>query len=197
MFRIINKKRAEVFFIALLCFLPQINSVNATDAISNQQQSESAPEETSQYGRLVGRWSVQDFGLSAEGEWQEGPGADWHFYWILGGTAIQDDWISPGLNKPAPERGRQLGTNIRIYNPRLEQWEMAWASNTGAKVDTFTATADDQNIVMRGIFNGIDSRITFHDITGQHFSWKLEQKQKETDDWKEIYRIEADREGKS
>ena len=152
-------------------------------------QSERAPAETAQFGQLVGNWRIRDYGLDAEGNWQEGNGADWNFYWILDGTAIQDDWIAPSLDTEAPPQGRQYGTNIRIYNPAEKRWEMAWMANTGAKVDTFTAVMEDGALVMRGDYTGKPTRIQFFDITAQRFSWKMEQ---QTDsEWKTVYRIEA------
>ncbi len=38
---------------------------------------------------------------------------------------------------------------------------MAWASVKGQKVDTFTAVEQDRQIIMSGLFNGQNSRITF------------------------------------
>ena len=174
-------------------WLPSVLVSANTDNPKRQQQSAKAPAETVQYGQLVGNWKVRQYGLDNKGEWKEGGSADWNFYWILGGAAIQDDWIAPSLKDPAPESGRQLGTNIRIYNPKLKQWEMAWASNTGAKVDTFTAVEKDGSIVMRGIYTGVETRITFYDINQKTFSWKMETQTKETGTWKEVYRIEAKR----
>ncbi len=190
--RKIIQKLSRLILTTSIPMLASIAISNASEQINTQQQSVKAAAETSQFGRLVGRWKIQDYGLNAEGEWQQGNGADWNFYWILAGNAIQDDWIAPGMDKPAPENGRQYGTNIRIYNPQLKQWEMAWASNTGAKIDTFTASLEDQNMVMRGLFNGTDSKITFFEISDNHFSWKLEQ-QNTAEAWVEVYRIEAER----
>ena len=148
----LNNQR-NIWVLALLCCLC-LSRAGATDSINVQQQSASAPPATSQFGRLVGKWKIRDFAPGADGSWNELGGADWNFYWILGGAAIQDDWISPGMDSPAPVAGRQFGTNIRIYNPKLERWEMAWASNTGAKVDTFLATHEDGSLVMKGLYNG-------------------------------------------
>jgi hypothetical protein len=158
-----------------------------------QKLSSKAPPQTAQFGQLVGQWKIADFYLDKKGQWQPSNGADWHFYWILGGSAIQDDWVSPSMDKPEPKAGRQFGTNIRIFNPKLDRWEMAWAANNGAKVDTFVATAQEGALVMTGVFNGSDSRITFYDITNKQFFWRLEQKNKKTNEWKETYRIEGTR----
>ena len=181
--------------VALYCVEPKTvyakTITQESNRIDSQQQSTRAPLQTSQFGQLVGKWKVKDYTLNSDGKWLEGSGANWNFYWILGGTAIQDDWISPSLDKPAPVKGRQFGTNIRIYNPKLNQWDMAWASNSGAKVDTFSAKAKDQQLIMRGLFNGKDSQITFFNIKPAQFSWKLEQKDKTSDSWSEVYRIEA------
>lgn len=181
-------KRLSKFF---LLFSVLYSGQLSADSIHTQTQSDKAPPETSQFGQLVGKWAISDSGLNAEGKWQDGNGADWNFYWILGGTAIQDDWISPGMDTPKPEAGRQYGTNIRIYNPKTSQWEMAWAANTSSRVDNFAATWVEDKLVMTGQPGGTETRITFYNITDQQFSWKMERLIE--DQWKEIYRIQAQR----
>ncbi len=173
------------------------DSVSANDitnsTIKQQSINLSAPPESYHFGRLVGEWKITDWSVDAKGKRQDGPGANWNFYWILGGTAIQDDWISPGYDKPAPEKGRQFGTNIRIYNPKTKQWEMAWMSNSGAKLDTFKATGSEKDMVMRGFYNGAETKITFYDIGANRFSWKMEKQAQATAKWTLVYRIEARR----
>ena len=159
--------------------------------INIQEMSNNAPPQTMHYGRLVGKWEIKDASLGKDGKWQTGPGANWNFYWILGGSAIQDDWISPGYKTPTPAKGRQYGTNIRIFNPKTEQWEMAWAANSGKKIDTFKATSDDKSMVMNGIYNNQPTRITFFDITEQRFSWKMEKQDAKTKEWQAVYKIEG------
>ena len=152
-----------------------------------------AAPETMQFARLVGEWKITDYSLDQNGEWQQGPGADWNWYLILNGFAVQDDWISPPLADPEPEAGRQFGTNIRIYNPAENRWDLAWASNNGQQVDTFVAVADGDDVVMTGIFGGRPSRITFFDITDTTFDWRLEFQNPEDETWAEVYRIHGDR----
>ncbi|MCJ8268158.1 MAG: hypothetical protein MJK04_02035 [Psychrosphaera sp.] len=174
-------------------FILTSTRVNAENLTHTQKQSEKAPAQTSQLAGLIGNWKIDDYFLNKEGKWVFAGGAQWKFYWILGGTAIQDDWIAPAPDKPAPKAGRQYGTNIRIFNPKLKRWEMAWASNTGGKIDTFNAVAQGESVVMSGFFNGADSRITFYDIKKDRFSWKLEQQIKDSGKFKEIYRIKGSR----
>jgi len=143
--------------------------------------------------QLLGHWQISDQSLDANGDWQPGPVADWHFYPILNGHAIQDDWISPPASEAEPANGRQYGTNIRIYNPQQQRWELAWASVKGQQIDTFEATEQQGRIVMTGEFNGRSSRITFFAITAASFHWKLEFENPEDSSWQEVYRIQGQR----
>ena len=152
----------------------------------SQANEDPAPDA---FNKLIGEWAIEDSMLNKEGKWVSGPGADWSFYKILNGAAIQDDWISPSMDSPEPKQGRQYGTNVRIYNPQEKRWEMLWASNTGKKLEGFVATADGSKIVMRGDYNGADTRITFYAIEEQSFAWKMERIIDEQ--WKEIYRIKG------
>lgn len=152
-----------------------------------------APPETAQFGQLVGEWSIRDENRQPDGSWTEGAGADWNWYYVLDGYAVQDDWIAPIPNAPEGSPAMQYGTNLRIYNPQAEQWEMAWTSSTGPSVTTFTATQEGDSLVMRGIYAaGRPNRITFFDITEDTFEWKLEIQQPD-ESWQEFYRIHATR----
>lgn len=158
---------------------------------ANQTINPNAPNETQQFAQLLGKWQVKDFQLQKDGSWKPGKGADWNWYTILDGHAIQDDWISPSMGTKVENSQRQFGTNIRIYNPKLERWELAWASKFGQQVDTFTAKKVGNDLQMLGLFSGTDSKITFFEITPTSFRWKLETRKSETDKWLEVYRIEG------
>lgn len=162
------------------------------NSVAQTKQSNHQSNPLGLFAQLVGKWKIADQSLTKDGKWQAGNGADWNFYSILNGAAIQDDWISPSLSQPEPETGRQFGTNVRIYNAKKKQWEMAWASNTGQKIDTFTAVEKNGSIIMQGVFGGANTKITFYDIKTKRFSWKME-RQTDKDTWLEIYRIEGTR----
>ena len=153
-----------------------------------------APPETAQFGQLVGIWDITDETIQSDGSWQAGEGAEWIWHYILDGHAIQDDWIAPpryGATQSDTLR-RQYGTNLRIYDPVAQRWDLARISNTDKKLSTFTATAQgDSALVMRGTHaSGNDARITFFDMTDTRFEWKLEFAQ-EDGSWLEVYRIHA------
>jgi hypothetical protein len=172
--------------------------ITMVSLIATAQEKQVTQSVTNPFAKLVGEWSIRDYTLTKTGEWQELNGADWNFYWILDGAAIQDDWIAPSLSKPAPEAGRQLGTNIRIFNPKTSEWEMAWISNGGKKLENFSAKNVDDTVVMSGDYQGVPTRITFYDIRKAQFSWKMERPKKDakgeyTSDWRTIYKIEGTR----
>jgi hypothetical protein len=140
------------------------------------------------FNQLIGNWEIQDWSLDEKGNWQPSQGADWNWYKILDGNAIQDDWISPSMDVKTEKR--QFGTNIRIYNPKKSQWEMAWMASTGQKLDTFTAIEDSKKVVMSGFYAGANSKITFFNIKENSFDWKLELEQADKS-WLEVYRIKG------
>jgi hypothetical protein len=146
--------------------------------------------ENSLFNSLIGNWRIEDETLSANGQWLAGQGADWNWYKILDGNAIQDDWIAPSMSTKVEKGKRQFGTNIRIYNPEKGLWEMAWIASTGKKLDTFTAVEDSEKIVMSGFYAGADSKITFFNINNKSFEWKLELQQADKS-WLEVYRIKG------
>lgn len=136
-----------------------------------------APEGIEQYGQFVGTWTCTPASRQDDGsmkEFEARPSWVWHY--ALNGTAIQDIWI------PDPERSRPgatMGTNLRVYDPEADEWEMVWTTETLAGFQTFTAKMIDGEVVMRGDvetgpFPAHLARITFHNISEEHFDWKYE-----------------------
>lgn len=177
-------------FLILLFFFPTLSlAIKDTYTINPL-----ASVETKQYAPLLGNWEITDSSLDKEGKWQTGSGADWNWYTILNGQAIQDDWIQPSLDKKIEAGKRQYGTNIRIYNPEKGKWDQIWTSSGSKKFDQFTAIKKDGTIVMRGFYAGNESRITFFNIKTNSFDWKMEfQSKVDKSKWKEVYRIHGKR----
>ncbi len=159
-------------------------------AHANLKINKNAPAETKQYAPLLGQWSITDSSIDKDGNWIQGPGADWNWYTILDGNAIQDDWIQPPLDIEVEQGKRQYGTNIRIYNPKEKHWEQIWTSISGRKIDRFTAVGKDGTIVMRGFYANNEARITFYNLKENTFDWKMEFQSKTDENiWTEVYRI--------
>jgi hypothetical protein len=110
-----------------------------------------APPELPQLDRLVGIWEATQQVRNRNGSWsKKKTNADLIWYYVLNGHAIQDDWISPALDKTESGSSRIYGNNIRIYNPAKQQWEMAWIDMKSRKVANFTAVEEDNKIIMSG-----------------------------------------------
>jgi hypothetical protein len=158
-----------------------------------------APPETRQFGRFAGIWDVDMKIRQDDGSWPEkGFPAEWRFRYALDGWAIQDDWFAPPPDRPVEEGGRrQLGTNLRIYDPAAKHWDVAWISNTQQQLSTFEAVAEgDDGMVMTGLHaSGKPSRTTFYDVTDDSFDWRLELQGlgEDPEAWTEVARIHAER----
>ena len=159
--------------------------------------AEGASPELEHWAELIGQWSTEEESLKPDGSgWEPSRGADWEFSYAFGGWGIQDNYTSPPLDIGVDdERTRQRGTNLRIYNTALNKWVTTWLTTASPQPETFSATSDGQEIVMRSEAAnslGFHSRITFFDITESSFEWKLEWSQ-DQEKWKEVYRIHATR----
>jgi len=167
----------------------------AAEAFVAGRRNPGAPAETEQFGRLVGIWDVTMSIRQDDGTWprpEDALAAEWRFHYILDGWAVQDEWISPPWGTPVEEGIRQLGTNIRIYDPNEGAWDVAWISNTQQTLSTLTAKADGERIVMNGMHpSGKAQRVTFYDITDRTFDWTLELQGvgEDPDAWLELARI--------
>lgn len=127
-----------------------------------------APPETMQFGRFAGEWDATQVRRNPDGTWSdEKIHALWRWQFILDGNAIQDDWIKLEEGDRAV-----VGTNIRIFNPEEEQWQMAWIDTTNRRLATFTAVSEGDTMVMTGHnAQGRMVRNTFSNITGSSFDW--------------------------
>lgn len=152
-----------------------------------------APAEVKQYGALEGTWQCESTNRQPDGSWQEVPGvATWSWYYVLNGHAVQDVW------KPAAASG-SWGTNLRTFDAEKKQWNMVWVTQTQPEFDHYTATYSDGMIVMRGENPPRNTpahaaRITFFNMTEQHFNWTYEGTAPGTDTgWTEFSRMSCSR----
>lgn len=74
-------------------------------------------EKMSLYGWLIGDWRMDCTLFPDDGTTQRGAG-EICFRWALGGRAIQDVWILPGVF---------YGTTLRIYDAVLDAWRIIWS----------------------------------------------------------------------
>lgn len=161
------------------------------------QPNPDAPAELKHWDKMIGKWRTTEEGLKPDGSgWQASNGADWHFYHTLNGWAVQDEYYSPPLDTEVDDPNkRQMGTNIRIFDPESKQWIMAWATKAGKRVDIYTATSTDNKIVMLGRpgNTGKYRRITFFDMQENSFEWTLEFSDDGETGWMTVYKIHGKR----
>ena len=154
-----------------------------------------APRETLQLGQLVGIWEARQVKRNRDGTWSnDTTRAEWRWYYILDGHAIQDDWIAFTAGSELAPATQAVGTNIRIYNPQEQQWYMAWIDKTSRRLATFTATNENGDVVMTGHnAQGRLIRNTFSNLTQQSFDWTQEWTQDEGQTWFAVARISCRR----
>lgn len=165
------RRTAIAFFSALL--LAGIASAHQAPAAGFGRLSPDAPPETAQFGFLVGEWSCETRAMRPDGSLQDGPGATWTGYYVLGGWAIQDDWTSVG-----PDGKPFRGTNVRSFNPKSGKWDNRWLPSGSLQWKYFEAEQVGDTMVMTG-GEGADSqgrrfvdRNTFYEIGERAWRWR-------------------------
>lgn len=155
-----------------------------------------APKETAQFAFLVGEWDCTTRSMMPDGKTFTEGKATWIGYFILGGWAIQDDWVQVGPNGQAFH-----GTNVRSYNPRTQKWDNRWLAAGTQQWKYYEATEVGDTMVMvggegedpRGRF--IDRNV-FHDITDDSWKWRKDRSWDGGETWFEgVGFIEAKRVG--
>lgn len=145
-----------------------------------------------QFGRYVGDWDIADQGLQPDGvTWKAGNGARWNFTCVGGGIAVQDFWMPNGAEGGPPPG---VGTNLRIYDAKAEQWEIAWTA-TGAPGFTHIRAKQntDGDVVMHFVSpeQNPPRRITFFTPTSEGWNWTMEMSRDGGETWFAVYKINA------
>ncbi len=145
-----------------------------------------------QFGRYIGDWDIVDQGLQPDGKtWKPGNGARWNFTCVGDGIAVQDFWM-PNRAEDSPPPG--VGTNLRIYDPKTEQWDIAWtATSTPGLAHIRAKQNQDGNIIMHWVSpeQTPPRRITFFEPCGDSWDWLLEMSFDEGESWRAVYKIKA------
>lgn len=120
-------------------------------------------EELMLFGRFVGAWDVDGAEIAPDGERTSWRG-EWHFAWALGGRAIQDVLIVPGL---------EYGTTIRFYDHEARNWQITWVTPVQRAVRRLVARPEGDDIVLEGVdLGGRLMRWSFSEITADSFLWQ-------------------------
>ena len=141
----------------------------------------------------MGVWDARQVSRNSDGSWSgDTIRADWIWRYVLGGHAVQDEWIVPPLSDHASPRFH--GVIIRIYSPGEKLWHIAWTDTRGRKFSQFTATGDSARIVMTGVdARGRLARNIFGEITLESFVWTKEWNFEDGATWVPVSRIRCTR----
>ena len=145
-----------------------------------------------QFGRYIGDWDIADQGLSQDGtKWTAGPGARWNFTCVGNGIAVQDFWMPNGAEGSPPPG---VGTNLRMYDPKTEQWQIAWTATNAPGFSHISAKEDENsNIVMQYVSpeQTPPRRIIFFPPTAEGWDWAMEMSFDGGENWTAVYKIKA------
>lgn len=146
-----------------------------------------------QFGRYVGDWDIADQSLSrSDGTtWQPGNGARWNFTCVGNGIAVQDFWMSNG---PDGKPSGNVGTNLRIYDPGSEQWEIAWTATGAPGFMHIQARQNETGSIVMNIVRPEQTpprRIIFHTPDAEGWDWEMQLWFEASDSWVPVYKIRA------
>lgn len=153
-----------------------------------------ASAEMEPFAPLAGDWDCATFSPQQDGSVREGR-ARWRFWWILDGHALMDEWRAP---KPDGS-GEFVGVNIRQWDRHEQRYHAAWLEIGNLHWRSYACRWDDGVFTMLGDAEAPDgrkglSRITFHDIRPDAFSWRMDWSSDGGATWTEgVFRIEATR----
>jgi hypothetical protein len=143
-------------------------------------------------GPRVSRGETSDLFSGLIGDWQAEvvdhlPGgtdrrqsAEIHFAWVLEGRAVQDLWIAPARpqrQKPdaEPADGNRYGTTLRVYDPRIDAWRIAWSNPiTGVETRLIGRRVGSQIVQTGADAEGRFIRWVFVELSRDRFHWRGE-----------------------
>jgi hypothetical protein len=192
--RVISLTLVALVFTTAAARAPAVGAESEVNDRYSMSRNPAAPAQLDAMASLIGEWAITTETRQQDGTWQASDGAQWNFYFILDGHAIQDDWIAHGAPVGDPPM-MQLGTNIRIYDTAEERWEMAWIANAARSLSIYMATNEPDGSVVMSSYFGVPNmrRITFFDMQADSFEWKLEFSNDEGETWLEVFRIHGAR----
>ncbi|NAY92170.1 hypothetical protein GTQ34_09580 [Muricauda sp. JGD-17] len=165
-----------LFVSILVCACNQpVKSIEVTKSEVKKEfgiLNKNAPIETQQYGRLVGEWDCLITNYQNDTTASQSR-ASWVFKYALEGYAIQDYWKNPS-NLDSVNQRQIIGTNIRIFNPRLDLWQCAWMENqAGSIAGVWVSHVNEKDEIL--LYDESKQwQITFYNISEDAFDWKWE-----------------------
>ena len=119
------------------------------------------------FDRFVGSWDLDCLFYGADGKVTRFSG-QWIFGWVLDGHVLQDVLIE----SHGKER-RSMGSTIRFYDAKSEQWRVVWIPPMSGNVIALKGGAVGDRILLEGLdVDGARLRWSFNDIHADSFLWR-------------------------
>jgi tetratricopeptide repeat protein len=134
-------------------FTMQFVRTDRTDALPNKV-SDQAPEETRQFGFLVGDWDLSIKSMTADQEWVEGTGS-------LQCKLAADGITYSGLSKIELDGQAYEGTTRRVFNPDRGSWDVYWTSKDQSQSKQSSARMTGSGMIEYS--NGVDQLGSYQD----------------------------------
>jgi len=149
------------------------------------------------YGRFIGSWDL-DVTQFPEGGAARRRQGEWHFGWVLEGRAIQDIWIVPPRGElrrgDAAANVNSCGTTLRIYDPRIDAWQVQWSDPVTQTFLQMIGRAQGDDVVQLGTrADGRLVRWSFSRITPDSFLWRGENSADDGVSWRMVTEFTARR----
>lgn len=166
--------------------LPPVESSSLSSVLMDKNEGcMTAPSK--QFGKYIGDWDIQDWSLSRDDgkTWVEGKGARWNFTCVGDGIAIQDFWMP---------NGGGAGTNLRIYNPETESWDIVWTARALKGTTKINAKESENGDIVMSYVSPEQTpprRIIFHPPTKAGWDWSMQMDMSGDKNWTTVYKIKA------
>jgi len=166
------------------------------DALHADGPASDRADKMALYGQFVGSWDLDVIEYRDDGTTRRRPG-EWHFGWALEGRAVQDVWIVPPRGQrdgDAAAQSNRYGTTLRVYDPAIDAWHIAWTEPVHQTYLTMTGRAQGKDIVQLGKnAAGHTVRWGFSEITSDAFLWRGEASADGETSWKRVVEFRARR----
>jgi hypothetical protein len=156
------------------------------DALRAEHPDASLAAKLNLFGQFVGSWALEVTNYFPDGSSETVPG-EWRFGWVLQGRAVQDVYIARSGRHP------EYGTAVRIYDPALDAWRIAWSGPVRGRQILLTGRPRGQEIVLEGTENAARLQWIFSHLRGTTFRWRATESQDDGATWKTVQEFRAQR----
>jgi hypothetical protein len=176
-----------------------MKSSSFADVLHTSSPAPDLADKLALYAFILGAWDTKVIAHEENGATHESSG-EIHAGWVLEGRGIQDVWMIPARpeRRPGmpvlPVAGNWYGTTLRIYDPRIDAWQIFWNDPANSNFVRQIARAEGSDVVQIGTTEtGAVWRWTFTDIRGDGFHWFGEESKDEGRTWRKLADVFARR----